>query len=100
MRTNDILGRNLRVLLDRRGEAVAAACREMGVNRTQFNRYLGMESWPRPDVLKRICDHFETDARILHEPLAELEDRATHYCTACGAITVQLDENREPETCH
>lgn len=72
-RVNDIFGTNLRTLVDRRGGNVTATCREIGINRTQFNRYIGMESWPRPDVLKRICDFFDVDARVLLQPLAEIE---------------------------
>lgn len=44
----------------------------MGINRTQFNRYLTGESFPRPDVLHQICLFFDVDARILLEPLDEL----------------------------
>ena len=52
--------------------SVAGLCRDLGVNRTQFNRYLSGESFPRPDVLKRICDFFQTDARILLEPVERI----------------------------
>ena len=66
-----VFGRNLAHLV--RGESsVAALCRTIGINRTQFNRYLGGEAFPRPDVLQRICTHFGVDARILLEPLAEV----------------------------
>lgn len=51
--------------------SVAEACRQIGINRTQFNRYLNGESYPRPDVLRQICDYFGVDARILMEPLDE-----------------------------
>lgn len=44
----------------------------MMINRTQFNRYLSGESFPRPDVLHRICEFFDTDARILLEPVETL----------------------------
>lgn len=48
--------------------SVSALARDLGINRTQFNRYLSGESFPRPDVLARICDFFSVDARILLEP--------------------------------
>ncbi|WP_322865533.1 XRE family transcriptional regulator [Aquicoccus sp. G2-2] len=48
----------------------------MGINRTQFNRYLSSESFPRPDVLHRICVFFEVDARILLEPVDEIAPTA------------------------
>jgi transcriptional regulator with XRE-family HTH domain len=66
-----MFGRNLRVLVSSY-RSVAALCREIGVNRTQFNRYLSGESFPRPDVLHRICQYFGVDARILLEPVENL----------------------------
>ena len=71
----DVFPRNLALLM--RGEAsISAFCREIGVNRTQFNRYLSGASSPRPEVLSRICGHFGVDARILLEPLDEMETEA------------------------
>lgn len=67
----DMLGANLRKLTAR-SESVSALCREIGINRTQFNRYLAGESFPRPDLLHRICRHFDVDARILLEPLENI----------------------------
>lgn len=75
-RINDIFGANLRKLVDRRGDSVAQTCRDLGINRTQFNRYKGGESHPRPDVLWRICEFFDVDARVLHYPLEQLEAEA------------------------
>ena len=53
---------------------VSALCRELSLNRTQFNRYLAGESFPRPDILQKICIHFGLDARILLQPLSELKN--------------------------
>lgn len=50
----------------------------MGVNRVQMNRILNGESFPKPGLMKRICDHFSVNARILLEPLAELEAEKRH----------------------
>ncbi|WP_092080636.1 helix-turn-helix domain-containing protein [Poseidonocella sedimentorum] len=69
----NIFGENLRKLATRHA-SVAALCRDLGINRTQFNRYLAGESFPRPDVLYRICDFFEVDARVLLEPVEEIEE--------------------------
>ena len=70
--TRAVFGRNLRVLCS--GESsVSDLCRRIGINRTQFNRYLSGEAFPRPDILQRICTHFDVDARILLEPLASLQ---------------------------
>ena len=59
-----MLGANLR-RLTRGAVSISALCRDLGINRTQFNRYLAGESFPRPDVLHRICSFFDVDARIL-----------------------------------
>lgn len=62
---------NLRLLASRE-KSITALCRELRVNRSQFNRYLSGETMPRPLVLYRICQHFNVDARILFEPLEDL----------------------------
>ncbi len=68
-----IFGRNLRALCEN-GQPITVICREIGINRTQFNRYLSGEAFPRPDVLARICAYFHVDARILLEPLETLRN--------------------------
>ncbi|SLN27515.1 hypothetical protein ROJ8625_01136 [Roseivivax jejudonensis] len=74
------LGENLRVL-SRSAPSISALCRELGINRTQFNRYRAGESFPRPDVLWRICRHFRVDARILLEPVADvISSSAVPFC--------------------
>lgn len=70
-----MFGANLRALADRY-PSVSQLCRELGINRTQFNRYLSGESFPRPDVLHRICNFFGVDARILLEPISNLSTDA------------------------
>lgn len=66
-----VFGRNLREL-SRRCVSISQLCRDLGINRTQFNRYLNGEAFPRPDILSKICTYFEVDARILLEPLEAL----------------------------
>jgi transcriptional regulator with XRE-family HTH domain len=66
-----IFGANLRRLSENY-PSVAGLCRELGINRTQFNRYLSGESFPRPDVLYQICSFFDVDARVLLEPVEDL----------------------------
>ena len=46
----NMLGDNLRQL-SQQAASISALCRELGINRTQYNRYLAGESFPRPDVL-------------------------------------------------
>lgn len=72
-----MFGENLRRLA-RGYPSVSELCRRLGINRTQFNRYLGGESFPRPDVLDRICRFFKVDARILLKPLDEIETPGNH----------------------
>lgn len=59
-----ILADNLRQLCQSTS-SVSELCRTIGVNRTQFNRYLSGTAFPRPDILFRICRHFGVDANIL-----------------------------------
>ncbi len=74
-----VFGHNLRQLI---GDypSVASLCRDIGINRTQFNRYLSGDSFPRPDILQKICTFFDVDARILLEPLDHIPP------TACDLI--------------
>ncbi|MCV3271041.1 helix-turn-helix domain-containing protein [Roseobacter sp. WL0113] len=55
--------------------SISALARDLGINRTQFNRYLSGESFPRPDVLARICEFFSVDARVLLEPVDQISPR-------------------------
>lgn len=67
----NMFGANLRIL-SRRYPSISELARQLKINRTQFNRYLSGESFPRPDVLDRICAFFDVDARILLEPVDAL----------------------------
>jgi transcriptional regulator with XRE-family HTH domain len=64
----NMFGANLR-RLSQGYASISALSRALGINRTQFNRYLNGESFPRPDVLARICEFFGVDARVLLEPV-------------------------------
>ncbi|MFL4471401.1 helix-turn-helix domain-containing protein [Tateyamaria armeniaca] len=63
-----MFGANLRILAQPY-PSISELSRQLGINRTQFNRYLSGESFPRPDVLARICAFFNVDARVLLEPV-------------------------------
>ncbi len=67
----NMFGANLRNLSNRYA-SISELSRQLGINRTQFNRYLSGESFPRPDVLDRICEFFGVDARILLDPVENL----------------------------
>lgn len=66
-----VFGQNLRQLCAPYS-SISEVCRQLGINRTQFNRYLNGESYPRPDLLARFCGFFGTDARIFTQPLEEI----------------------------
>ena len=66
-----MFGHNLRVL-SATYPSISNLSRQLGINRTQFNRYLSGESFPRPDVLARICAFFGVDARVLLEPVEDI----------------------------
>lgn len=68
----NMFGENLRQL-SAPYASISDLSRQLGINRTQFNRYLSGESFPRPDVLARICNFFNVDARVLLEPVDKIE---------------------------
>lgn len=63
-----VFGQNLRILTGFVGTQTKVAA-ELDIGRIQFQRYLRGESFPKPNVLKKICTYFQVDARILTEPL-------------------------------
>jgi transcriptional regulator with XRE-family HTH domain len=64
-----VFGQNLRALCATK-PSISSVCRDLGINRVQFNRYLIGRSFPKPDVLVEICEYFEVDAHIFVEPLS------------------------------
>lgn len=77
----NMFGTNLRHLA-KGYPSISKLSRSLGINRTQFNRYLAGESFPRPDVLERICNFFDVDARVLLEPLSQLVEKQELFSTA------------------
>lgn len=74
-----MFGSNLRSLA-KDYPSISELSRQLGINRTQFNRYLSGESFPRPDVLARICSFFDIDARVLLEPVQNIGDGNDALC--------------------
>ncbi len=74
---NTIFAENLRELCERRGTQ-AAMGRALGLTKVQLQRYLRGDSFPKPDVLQRLCLYFGTDARILTMRLHEISAPAPH----------------------
>jgi len=80
-----IFGRNLRKLVN--GDIpVTEIARNVGINRTQLNRYIYGEAFPRPDVLHRICSYFGVDARILTQCLEDIEAEQRQIVSGGGPI--------------
>jgi transcriptional regulator with XRE-family HTH domain len=64
------LAANLRRLIQRHA-SVSAVCRELGINRTQFERYLQGRAVPNKATARLICDYFKIDEDELYrEPAA------------------------------
>ncbi len=63
-----VFGQNLKHLMNGRVSKRALAS-EIGVSRTQLERYLTGQSTPKVETLKRVCDFFDVDANILMHPL-------------------------------
>jgi hypothetical protein len=63
-----IFPENLKTLVSTKG-SVTSVSKDLGIHRSQFNRFIVGDSFPKPDILYKICQYFQTDARILLEPL-------------------------------
>lgn len=68
MGVNLIFSENLRDLCRRHGTAAQVA-RDLEISRVQMGRFLAGTAHPKPGLLKRICDYFGVDSRILLEPV-------------------------------
>ena len=67
-----IFAKNLRILCEGK-PSVSAIARDLDISHVQFHRFLRGEAVPKPAVLKRICDYFGVDSRILTATLDEIE---------------------------
>lgn len=68
------LPRNLRLLCSYH-KSIAEVCRQLGVNRSQFNRYLSGETFPSLRLMRRMCDFFgieESELLMPHGQFCEL----------------------------
>jgi transcriptional regulator with XRE-family HTH domain len=57
MEVREVFAQNLRTLCDTQ-PSIASVCREMGINRQQFARYLGGKGLPNTANLEKICNYF------------------------------------------
>lgn len=51
--------------------SVSDLCRQLDINRSQFNRYMRAAARPSPNILNRLCDHFGVEATEFHLPPAQ-----------------------------
>ena len=65
---------NLRLLCSRE-RSISELCREIGLNRQQFGKYLSGTTLPSAHNLRRICDHFDIDERELFGPHEDFRAR-------------------------
>ncbi|WP_139307462.1 helix-turn-helix transcriptional regulator [Rhodovulum sp. ES.010] len=86
-----VFGENLKELCALE-PSVAQVARDLGLSRMQMKRFLASESFPKPNQLKRICDHFGVDARILTERLTA---RQIDHIARFGHLPRISDRNAE-----
>ena len=56
-------------------KSIAEVCRQLGMNRSQFNRYLSGETFPSLRIMRRMCDFFgveEAEILMPHGQFMEL----------------------------
>lgn len=61
---------NLRLLCGYR-PSISLVARDLGVNRSQLNRYLSGSSTPRPPLMRRICDYFGVEDHEVRLPQSD-----------------------------
>jgi transcriptional regulator with XRE-family HTH domain len=87
---------NLRLLCSYRG-SIAEVCRQLKINRPQFNRYLGGRHLPSAHILRRLCDFFGVEEHEILLPaarfaeLVQLRPRARVEGTATVPEAAHLD---------
>ncbi|MGB0941241.1 MAG: helix-turn-helix domain-containing protein [Marinomonas sp.] len=61
------LASNLRYLCDQKS-SISKVCRDLDINRQQFNKYLSGISRPSNSNLIKICDYFQCDSDVINLP--------------------------------
>lgn len=90
------LSRNLRLLCGY-SRSISDVCREIGINRQQFTKYLNGSARPSTRNMRRICDYFgveEDELLVPHGRFAEmvsLRPRARHLIRAFGPAATHID---------
>ena len=90
------IARNLKLLCSY-APSIADACRNLGINRQQFTKYLNGSSRPSARNIRRICDYFGVEEEELLLPhgrfaeLVSLRPRARHLLRALGPAATHID---------
>ena len=53
--------------------SISEVCRQIGINRQQFNKYLNGTTYPSANNLRKICNYFNIRTAELHLPVDEFE---------------------------
>ena len=53
--------------------SIAEVCRDTGINRQQFNRYLAGSAIPSALIMRRICDYFNVSENLILQPTENLQ---------------------------
>lgn len=64
------LAANLKLLCSY-SESISKSCREMGINRQQFSKYLNGSSVPSMKSLRKICDYFGVESEEITLPVEQ-----------------------------
>jgi len=83
------LARNLRRLAKQHGN-ISKLCREIGINRQQFNKYLSGASLPTSQNMRKICTFFGIAEEALLSPKSE--ELQTSVKAAAAPATPALEE--------
>lgn len=85
-------------------KSTSALSRALGIERSKLSRYMNGTSTPPPEVLARICNHFDCSADIVIRPLEQIdappENLQLEYASAMmsmGAADHQIDDRLLPD---
>jgi len=83
---------NLRSLCAEQG-SIAKVCRDIGINRQQFNRYLSGNGMPSAHTLRRISHHFRLPEAELMTPPDAFAQRHIHNAPSKKRVPIDILDN-------
>lgn len=90
----DHLSENLRLLCSY-GRSTSAVCRQAGINRQQFNKYLNGHAQPSLSTLRRLCDFFGVDEHEIFLDVTEFRELVRLRAPRFGGTKNALDDTVE-----